>query len=170
MAGSGTSWTSTLFGLTQQLAFTPGPPCAPRRSADGQGVAGTPPGLLAPRCAVAADHLAGLQDLLEPAQVVVELLGGLLAEVLRRGLAQRAARHVVGEGHVHLGAASARCGHEADLAGVGDVGAVDRAPGDALRGDVLGRLGVPLDVRAERRARPPMAEACSRDAYFLEVR
>src|SRR4051812_31449118 len=145
MAGSGTSWTSTLFGLTQQLAFTPGPPCAPRRSADGQGVAGTPPGLLAPRCAVAADHLAGLHDLLEPAQVVIELLGGLLAEVLRRGLAQRAAGQLVAQGHVHLGAPPARCGHEADLAGVRDVRTVERAPGDALPRDVLGGLGVPLD-------------------------
>src|SRR4051794_1304818 len=166
MAGSGTSWTSTLFGLTQQLAFTPGPPCAPRRSADGQGVAGTPPGLLAPRRAVAADHLAGLDDLLEPAQVVVELLGRLLAEVFRRGLAQRPAGHLVAQGHAHFGAAPAGRGDEAHLAGVGHICALERAPRDALTRDVVDRLSVPLDNLAERRARLPVGTARSRHAHL----
>src|SRR3954454_23517974 len=170
MPGSGTSVTSTLFGLTQQLAFTPGPPCAPRRSGVGPGAAGTPPGPACPAVRRRCGSPRRSPELLEPAQVVVELLGGLLAEVLGHGLAQRAAGELVGEGHVHLGAAPARCGDEADLAGVGDVGAVERAPRDALRRDVVGRLGVPLDRLAERRARLPVAAARVRGAYLVEVR
>ena len=111
-------------------------------------------GPLAPRGAVGPHHLAGLDDLLEPAQVVVELLGRVLAEVLRHGLAERAAGHVVAQRDVHLGARAVRGGHEADLPRVGDVGALRRAPGDLLAGHVLGRLGVPLDGLAERRGRP----------------
>ena len=46
-------------------------------------------GLLAAGCVVGADDLAGFDDQFEPAQVVVELLVGFLAEVLGQCPAER---------------------------------------------------------------------------------
>ena len=76
----------------------------------------------AARGAVGAHHLAGFDDLLEAAQVVVELLVGLLAEVLGHGPAEGSGRDVVAEGYVDFGAPAPRGRHEPHLTGVLDIG------------------------------------------------
>src|SRR3954447_17546256 len=98
MDGSGTSCTSTLFGLIQQLAFMPAAPSARRRTEAAPGVAGTPgehvcpTGLprmrFPPGAPPGSPALPVLDDLLEPAEVVVEMLGRVLTEVLGQCLPQ----------------------------------------------------------------------------------
>src|SRR3984957_13442712 len=126
-------------------------------------------GALAPGRAVRPDHLTGLDDLLEPAQVVVELLVRVLTEVAGHGLAELAARDPVAQRHVDLGAPSARSGPEPHLTVVGHVGVADRPPGDPLTGDVFGDLGVPLDAAAEGCARAPVRGAVAGRAYLVQV-
>ena len=127
-------------------------------------------GPLAPRGAVGADHLAGLQHLLEPAQVVVELLVRFLAEVLGDRLADRAARNVVRQDDVHLGAHTVRGGHEPDRTGVRHVGVPGRPPRDLLAGRLVDDLRVPLDVLAERGAGRPVARTVTGGADLLQMR
>src|ERR1700722_19869647 len=112
-------------------------------------------GALAPGRAVRPDHLTGLDDLLEPAQVVVELLVRVLTGVAGHGLAALPARDPLDQRHLALGAPSARGGPEPPRTVVGHGGGADRPPGVALTGDVVGELGVPLDAAAEGCARAP---------------
>src|SRR3954470_7691480 len=114
---------------------------------------------LAARSAVGAHDLAGLHDLLEPAQVVIELLMRLLAEVLGHRPAQRPRRDVVGERHTDLGATVPGGRHEPHLTGVLDVGIAHRAPGDPPARLVQRGLGIPLHALTERSAAPPVAAA-----------
>src|SRR5947209_17389902 len=77
MVGSGTLRTSTVLRPVQTVA---------RIASGSRGLRGALPQLLRRACTPRADfgahHLAGLQHLLEAAQVVVELLQRLLAEEL----------------------------------------------------------------------------------------
>jgi hypothetical protein len=74
-------------------------------------------------------------------------LSGVL-EQLGHQLAGLTARRVVPQRHLDVGPAAAVV--EADRTGVVHVGVAHAAPGDALVGDVLDDLGVPLDRLAER--------------------
>src|SRR3954468_24401112 len=169
--GSGTSRTSTLLRPAQVFALTrPLPSRARSPTAVAPDAAGTLAGPLAPRGAVGPDHLAGLQHLLEPAQVVVELLMRFLAEVLGDRLADRAARNVVRQDDVHLGAHTVRGGHEPDRTGVRHVGVPGRPPRDLLAGRLVDDLRVPLDVLAERGGGGPMARTFTGRTDLLEMR
>jgi hypothetical protein len=141
-------------GAARDAAGTPGAPaCRPERR----------------RSAVGADDLAGFEDLFEAAQVVVELLVGLLAEVLGHGPAERSSRDVVAEGHADLGAAVSGGRHEQHLTGVLDVGVTYRAPGDPFGGLVERGLGVPLHGLTEWCAGSPVAAAGAGLADFVQV-
>src|SRR5919109_4761465 len=128
-----------------------------------------PPGALAARRPFRAHPLAGLDDLLEPAQVVVELLVRVLAEIPRHLLAEPAARHPVAQLHADLGAPAAGRGHEAHLALVADVRAVQGPPRDPLAGHVTGDARVPLDGPAERGAGPPVAGGLAGRTDLVQV-
>jgi hypothetical protein len=76
--------------------------------------------------------LAGLHQLLEAAQFAAGLNLRLLLEQLGDQLAEVAAGRVVDDGGGDLGAAAGRGVLELDAAGVLDVGALGRLPGDQL--------------------------------------
>src|SRR4051812_45484788 len=83
------------------------------------------------RLAFDRGDFAGLLQTLEPEQVVLNLLLGLLAEQLGEPLPNHAGRRDVIEHHFHLGAAvSAGRIDEADRSGVVHVRAAERPPGD----------------------------------------
>src|SRR3954468_16442980 len=101
-----------------------------------------------PHRGIGEDDLAELDHVLECAEIVVHLLPRLLAEELRElgaNSARDAARRLIAEIDVNLGAAATRSGNEADLALVVDVGVAFRAPRDQLVRYVARRHGVPLD-------------------------
>src|ERR1700684_1229748 len=118
-----------------------------------------PPGALAPRRPFRPDDLAGLDDLLEPAQVIVELLMRVLTEVPGHRLAELAARHPVAQRHMDFGAPAAGSGPEPHLAVVGHVGLAYGPPGDVPTGDVIDDLRVPIAAAAEWCAGPPVRGA-----------
>src|SRR4051794_12906555 len=110
--GSGTSATSMVPRPIQRFARTSLTP------ADGLRL-----GLALPRlvhraralgAALGAQHLAGLGDLLEPPEVVLDLLARLLAEQPGQRLGEPASRQLVVELDADLGAAVARRGREPD--------------------------------------------------------
>jgi hypothetical protein len=108
--------------------------------------------LAAPGARLAAAAL--VEDLLEPVEVAGDLAvveAERTADLLLQALGLPV--HLDG----HLGLVRLR-GLEGHLAGIRL--AVDRSPGDALIGDLLGDLGVPL-VCCHRRRRPS-AGACRR--------
>src|SRR5581483_4182756 len=82
------------------------------------------------RASVGCSDLARLQHLLEVAQVVADLLAGLLTEELGDRCAECAARRVVAHLDVGLSTAPAGSGDEAHRARVAHGRAVERAPGD----------------------------------------
>src|SRR4051794_40539645 len=169
--GSGTSRTSTELRPAQVFALMPPLPSRARRpTAAAPDAAGTPCGPACPRGPVGPDHLAGLQHLLEPAQIVVELLVRFLAEVLGDRLADRATRNVVHQDDMYLGAHTVRGRHEPDRTGVRHVGVPGRAPRDLLTGRLVDDLRVPLDIGAERGAGDPVAGPVAGGADLLEVR
>src|SRR4029453_11536053 len=90
--GSGTSRTSRSVLPIQQLARMPELRSVRDRSADrfGRALLEQPGGASPLGAALGADYLARLQHLLEPAQVVADLLLGLLPEQLGHDLAERA--------------------------------------------------------------------------------
>jgi hypothetical protein len=90
---------------------------------------------------------AALHDLAEVLDGALHLLVGVL-EQLRGQLAGLARGRVVVQRDLDVGGLAAVV--EADRAGVVDVRVAEAPPGDALVGDVLGDLGVPLDGLAER--------------------
>jgi hypothetical protein len=99
---------------------------------------------------VSAGEAPRLHDPTEAVDGPLDLLVGVLDELGDQlaGLAWR----VVLERHLNVGGAAAA--FEADRAGVADVGVPDAAPGDPLVGDVLGDLGVPLDLTCPAAPRP----------------
>ena len=86
------------------------------------------------------------------------LPGAVLAALLTAAIsgAGAARRRGVADLHPHLGAAAARTAREPHLAGIVDVGAFERAPGDQLVGPLLDDLGVPLDRGPKRSLGPPV--------------
>src|SRR3954447_11869285 len=84
------------------------------------------------------------------------MLRRVLTEVLGQRLPQTTARSVVRQRHVHLRAGPIRRRLETYLTRVGDVRALHGAPGQATPRELLGRLGVPLDLTIEGRADPPV--------------
>src|SRR5581483_5119550 len=120
IAGSGTSATSTELRPVQQMAFIrdlPRGTCLVERAERLRGpLPELPHRAGALRASLGADDLAGLQDLLEPPQVVADLLRGVLAQQLGHRRAGPSAGWVEGELDVQFGAAAA-----------GSVGEVDGA-------------------------------------------
>src|SRR5829696_854847 len=172
--GSGTSRTSRLVLPIQQLARMSelrSVRVSGGRSADrfGRALLEQPARAGALGAALGADHLAGLQHLLEPAQVVADLLLGLLPEQLGHDLAERAPGRVVAELDPDLGAVAAGGRGEGDRARVLDLGALQRRPGDQRVGPVLGDLGVPLHGRAGGRVGRPVRAAVARRLHRLQV-
>src|ERR1043165_6538817 len=97
--------------------------------------------------AIGDDPLAGLDDLLEAAQVVADLLRRLFAEELGERRADDTARRRVVNLDADTCAASARRSLEPDGACVVNVRAFERAPRDQLSGEVVRDFRVPLDRR-----------------------
>src|SRR6185312_8921476 len=119
--------------------------------------------------AIGADDLAGLDDLLEAVQVVVDLLLGRFVEEHRGELARLAARRPVFEIDAHDRAAIARPRLETHAAAALDVGPFERLPGDPLVRSVARDPRIPLDGRAGRSVDDPMRDAGSRRAHRLHV-
>src|SRR5690606_35226994 len=88
-------------------------------------------------------YLAGFHQLLEAAQIFLHSLLGDAVEISRDGSTETAARRLIAHLYFHLGAASGRCGTEADLAVMAYGGIGARLPLDALIGHVLDDLGIP---------------------------
>src|SRR5215212_7678175 len=99
---------------------------------------------IAPRRPSPGRDLARLHHLLEVAQVLAHLLVRLLAEEARERGADVPQRGVVVQRDVDLRAATARRRAEAHRAGVGDLGTLERAPGDQLVLPLVEDLRLPL--------------------------
>src|SRR4029078_1272361 len=91
-------------------------------------------------------------------QVLVQLLLRLFAEQLRKPLGGPAAGRVVLQADAQLGPSITGCGPEFHSAAVGDVGAIERTAGDALR-RILDHFRVPPDTHAGGAARTPVRHA-----------
>src|ERR1044071_6242571 len=133
--GSGTCSTLTSCLPYQQFALITSPflVLLPAADADAQRLRGALLRVaLARHGRVRDDDLAGLDDLLEAAQVCLQLPVGLLAEELRDERADRTARRAVIYLDVDDRAAPARRALQADRAGVLNLRAFERAPRDQL--------------------------------------
>src|ERR1043165_6476915 len=119
--------------------------------------------------AIGDDHLAGLDDLLEAAQVVADLLRRLFAEELGERRADDTARRRVVNLDADMCAASARRAREADGAFVVNVRAFERAPRDQFSGAVVRDFRVPLDRRTRGRFRLPVRAARARLGDRLQM-
>src|SRR5437762_11842339 len=97
--------------------------------------------------------LAGLHQLLEPTQVFANGLVRLLAEQLRDGRTEPAARRVVLQ--VHDDARAVRVLVEVDRPRGCDRRALERLPADHLVRDLVDDARVPLDAHAGRSLRDP---------------
>src|SRR3954467_8380308 len=121
-------------------------PCDPRPERPGIDRLGSAPRLAARGLALDGRGLAGLHDLLEAPEVVLELDRGFLAEEPGERDPEGAGGGLVVELDGHLGAAAPRGGAEPDRAGVVDLGVPEGAPRDYLARLVGDDLGVPLDL------------------------
>jgi hypothetical protein len=111
----------------------------------------TPAKAEGPPARSSAGQATRLDYLAEAVHGPLDLLVGVLDE-LGDQLAGLAAWRVALQRDLDVGPAAAVV--EPDGAGVTNVGVAQALPGDALVGDVLDDLGVPLDRLAERSRRP----------------
>src|SRR4051812_21591623 len=114
--GSGTSSTRTCFLPVQQFARMEIPPLrsTPLRFRRTRRVQARM------NARVRVHHLAGLEDLLQAAQVAFDLLARFLADQLREARAEEPGRRAVLQLELDLRAAAARCRQEANDARVGN--------------------------------------------------
>src|SRR6187399_1701575 len=99
---------------------------------------------------VGAHHLTDFEDLLQPAQIVLELeLGDLLEKTRNRG-PELPERRLEAELEVNFRALIARRPPELHRAVVADGRVLERAPGDALVRAIADDLGFPFEARPDR--------------------
>src|SRR5215208_2067048 len=113
--------------------------------------------------------LAGLDGLLEAAEVLAHLHVRLLAEHLRDQRAEPAGRRLVLEHDLQLGAAAAGRRPEVDRSGVRHGGVVDRLPRQQLAGDLVDDLRLPLHRLAGGGPGPPARAPLVEDRHRLQV-
>ena len=163
--GSGTFSTWTFFVPCQQFALHDCTPASVSSCFGGSGRLRRTP----QAGAVGDRNLSRLEQLLEAAQVVADLLFGLFAEQPGDAAAEAAGGRLVFEAHAHLGAARARRGLELDRAAVLNLRSFDRPPRDQLALAIRDDLGVPFDGRTGRRLRAPARASIPQHLHRFEV-
>src|SRR5215217_528730 len=119
--------------------------------------------------AVRVDDLSRLHDLLEAAQIALDLLLWLLAEKLGNQRSQLPSRRLVAKLDMDLGAPVPGGILEPHRPGIGNGRVGQRAPGDQLVGPVLDGLRLPLDRRAGRSLGLPAGPVVVQHLHRLEV-
>src|SRR3569833_2166480 len=147
MSGSGTSSTRSFSLPYQTFAFmlcsgsiaagqAPTACCAADQAAPSRGLA------------VSRGDLAGFQQLFEPAQILLDLCLRVLPQQLRQRCSEAAADRAVVDTEPYDGAAPMGSRLENNRAGVWQLRAVERSPGERGARAVFRNFGVPLQHQA----------------------